>query len=52
MKSDIIALIVFFMMGFNLCIPVIQKQFTDEISVITVKADPGDSGWWSDTAWD
>ena len=38
MKTDIMALIVFFMMGFNLCIPVIQKQF--EIDTITVKADP------------
>jgi len=38
MKSDILALIVFFMMGFNLCIPVMQKQF--EIDAIPVKADP------------
>jgi len=38
MKNDILALIVFFMMGFNLCIPVVQKQF--EIDTTTVKAEP------------
>jgi len=28
------------MMGFNLCIPVIQKQFTEGIDSVSVKADP------------
>ena len=47
MKNDIITLIVFFMLGFNLCIPAI-KQFTEDISAATVKAeslgdDPGDN---------
>ena len=41
MKNDIIALIVFFMMGFNLCIPVVQKQLTvEEISAATVEVEP------------
>lgn len=52
MKTDIIALIVFFMMGFNLCIPVIQKQFTEEIDSVVAKAGPLGDGppfndWWN-----
>ena len=41
MKNDILTLIVFFMMGFNLCIPIMQKQFdVEEIGAITAIAEP------------
>ena len=38
MNNDIFTLIVFFMLGFNLCIPVTQREF--EVEANTVKADP------------